>query len=58
LSGELRSVSQIERRLTEAGRMGFQRAFIAGRTPPRGDFNGLVAVPTPDLRALISHIDA
>src|SRR5688572_16339933 len=58
LSGELRSVSQIERRLTEAGRMGFQRAFISGRTSPRGDFNGLVAVPTQDLRGLISHIDS
>ncbi len=58
LGGELRSVSQIERRLAEAGRMGFLRAHVAGRAAPGGDFGGLTSLASPDLGALISRIDA
>ncbi|MEX2283501.1 MAG: DNA repair protein RadA [Gemmatimonadota bacterium] len=58
LGGELRSVSQLERRLAEAGRMGFKRAHVAARAIPRGDFGGLIPLPTADLGALIKRIEA
>src|SRR5690606_4353830 len=36
LGGELRAVGQVERRLVEAARMGFQRAYIPRRAVPTG----------------------
>jgi len=56
LGGELRSVTQIERRLAEAGRLHFSRAHVPGRNIPRGDFGALTVLPTPDVRALIERI--
>jgi len=38
LSGELRSVSQIERRLAEAAKLGFRRAGIPPARPPEDDW--------------------
>jgi DNA repair protein RadA/Sms len=58
LGGEFRSVTQIERRLAEAARMGFTRAHIAGRTQPRGDYGELKPIATPDLGALTGRIGA
>jgi DNA repair protein RadA/Sms len=57
LGGELRSVSQLERRLTEAARMGFLRAHVPGHTLPAADFGALKPLATPDLRALIERMD-
>ncbi|MGH7466353.1 MAG: DNA repair protein RadA [Longimicrobiales bacterium] len=56
LGGEIRTVSQLERRLAEVARMGFRRAHVPGRTRPAGDFGQLVLLPTPDLRSLIERI--
>ena len=36
LGGELRAVGQVERRLVEAARMGFQRAYLPRRAVPTG----------------------
>jgi DNA repair protein RadA/Sms len=57
LGGELRAVSQLDRRLAEAARMGFRRAHVPGRSRPRGDFAGLEVLPTPDLTALIQRLE-
>jgi DNA repair protein RadA/Sms len=39
LSGELRSVSQVERRLSEARRLGFDKAVISASSAGRGTTN-------------------
>jgi DNA repair protein RadA/Sms len=52
LGGELRAVSQIERRLTEAARMGFTHAYVPQKSAPRGSSNGLQIIGVPDVRAL------
>ncbi len=36
LGGELRAVGQVERRLAEAARMGFERAYLPRRAVPKG----------------------
>jgi DNA repair protein RadA/Sms len=58
LGGELRSVSQLERRLAEAARMGFRRAHVAGKKIPRGDYGALDVLATPDLSSLIARLEA
>jgi DNA repair protein RadA/Sms len=54
LSGELRSVSQLERRLAEAERLGFKRCLLAeaavSRRRPR---TGLELLPAPTLREAV-----
>ena len=47
LAGELRSVSQMERRLREGARMGFKRAVVAGG---KGDSTGVATTPAKTLR--------
>lgn len=51
LGGELRAVSQVERRLSEASRMGFTGAYVPHKSVPRGG-NGLRVVGVHDVRAL------
>jgi DNA repair protein RadA/Sms len=47
LGGEIRPVSQVERRIAEAANMGMKRVFISERgAPRRGKPNGVVAVRT------------
>jgi DNA repair protein RadA/Sms len=47
LGGEIRPVSQIERRIAEATNMGMHRVFVSERgAPRRGKSNGIVAVRT------------
>lgn len=53
LGGELRAVSQIERRLGEAARMGFTHAFVPRRSVPREKIQGLQVHGVPDVRALL-----
>jgi DNA repair protein RadA/Sms len=57
LGGELRTVTQMERRLAEAARMGFRRAHVPGRAVPAIDYPDLVALATPDLRALLQQLE-
>jgi DNA repair protein RadA/Sms len=58
LGGEVRSVTQLERRLAEAARMGFQRAHVPGRSAAASEHAGLSALPTRNLQALIERIDS
>ena len=47
LGGEVRVVSQVERRIAEAANMGMKRVFVSERgAPRRGMSNGIVAVRT------------
>ena len=52
LGGELRAVSQVERRLTEAARMGFKHAYVPSKSVPRGSANGMSVVGVRDVKAL------
>jgi DNA repair protein RadA/Sms len=53
LGGEVRAVGQIERRLAEAARMGFTRAFVPERSVPRVPPTTLEPVPVRDLDSLL-----
>jgi DNA repair protein RadA/Sms len=46
LGGEIRPVSQVERRIAEAKNMGMHRVFVSERSVPRGSSNGVVPVRT------------
>ena len=58
LGGELRAVSQLERRLAEAARMGFRRAHIPGQKASRLDSGPLSALATPNLNTLVERLNA
>ena len=54
LSGELRSVSQLERRLAEAERLGFKRCLLPEASLRRGvSRTGLELLPAPGLREAV-----
>ena len=46
LGGEIRPVSQVERRVAEARNMGMTRVFVSDRAAPRRGTNGIVPVRT------------
>jgi DNA repair protein RadA/Sms len=52
LGGELRSVSQVERRLAEADRMGFRTAYLSARAVPARSPGEIALVPVGDLAGL------
>ena len=56
LGGEVRPVGQVERRLSEAARMGFTAAYLAPRAVPRSVPAGLRAIETEDVRALVQRL--
>ena len=56
LGGELRPVGQIDRRLAEAARMGFERAFLAPRAVPRKAPPGIRPVGVESVRALLEQL--
>jgi DNA repair protein RadA/Sms len=56
LGGELRAVGQVDRRVAEAARMGFTRAFVSPRGAPRQPPAGLRIVETGDVRELIERL--
>ncbi|MGQ0562833.1 MAG: DNA repair protein RadA [Gemmatimonadota bacterium] len=56
LGGELRAVSQIERRLAEAARMGFTHAYLPRRSVPREKLDGLEVVGIQAVRDLAGAI--
>lgn len=56
LGGELRAVGQVERRLSEAARMGFETAFVSARGRPRVAPEGIRIVETSDVRELVEHL--
>ncbi|CAN5685863.1 DNA repair protein RadA [soil metagenome] len=56
LGGELRLVGQVERRLTEAARMGFRTAYLSPKARPSSAPRGLTVVEVEDVRALIARL--
>ncbi len=52
LGGEIRGVSQAERRLLEAEKMGMRRAFVSARSVPKRQPKQLKVESVPDLVAL------
>ncbi len=55
LGGELRSVGQLERRLAEAARMGFRRAYVPARSGAGAGRQGLEIVSVGDVRELMER---
>ena len=55
LGGELRAVSQVERRLSEASRMGFTHAYVPQKSVPR-TANGMKVVGVRDVKSLAAVI--
>ena len=53
LGGEIRSVSQIDRRLAEAEKMGMRVAYVAERGLPRRDTKALKVVGVRDITTLL-----
>lgn len=55
LSGEVRSVPQLERRLREVSRLGFKRCLISGNTKGSiNDIGNLELIPVPNLVAAVN----
>ena len=52
----VRAVGQVERRLSEAARMGFRTAFVSPRGRPRAVPEGIRIVETADVRELVEHL--
>jgi DNA repair protein RadA/Sms len=55
LAGELRPVAQLDRRLAEAARMGFRRAFV-GKAPSGSAPRGLRVEAVKDISSLLSDV--
>ena len=58
LGGEIRPVSQVERRLAEAAKMGCTRAFLAERAVPARSLPGMTAIGVPTIHALFQRLFA
>ena len=56
LGGEIRPVRQVERRLVEAGRLGFKRAFLAGSSDVAGKDFPVTLERVADVKALIDGL--
>lgn len=56
LGGELRTVGQVERRLSEAARMGFEVAYVAPKARPAKAPRGLRIVEAADVRELVQQL--
>ncbi|MBO6160641.1 MAG: DNA repair protein RadA [Bacteroidales bacterium] len=53
LSGEIRPVAQLERRVAEAARLGFERIFVSSFAPVERPPKGIRIVPVADVPALV-----
>ncbi|HUH12353.1 MAG TPA: DNA repair protein RadA [Longimicrobiales bacterium] len=56
LAGELRTASQVERRLGEAARMGFRRAYLPAAARPRRAPAGIEPVPLHNVGELVARV--
>jgi len=56
LAGEIRRVTGVQRRLVEAGRMGFRRAVVPPGSPrlPPGEAPGMTVIEAPDIGKAIA----
>jgi DNA repair protein RadA/Sms len=57
LGGEVRPVSQIERRIAEAARLGFERVFLSPRSVPERLPRGVRAVPVEHIGRLLQLLE-
>jgi DNA repair protein RadA/Sms len=55
LSGEARSVGQVERRLGEARRLGFTSAFVPARAVPK-NAEGLRVIAVEDVNRMMERL--
>ena len=58
LGGEVRTISQAERRLSEAERMGMRTAYLPGRSIPRRAFGELQVVGVRSIADLFERLFA
>jgi DNA repair protein RadA/Sms len=58
LGGEIRPVSQVDRRLSEAGKMGMRTAFLSERSAPRGNGGELRPVGVRTIAELFTRLFA
>jgi DNA repair protein RadA/Sms len=56
LGGEIRAVSQLDRRLAEASQRGLSTAYVGGRTPPTRPTAGLTVRSHANLRELFAEL--
>lgn len=56
LSGEIRPVAQIERRIGEAARLGFRKIFISAFSSTEQSFEGIQVVRISDVPALVKTL--
>ena len=56
LAGEIRQVGHLERRLTEAARLGFRRAIVPRNTPDTGARAGIEVVRAGTLSDAVDHL--
>ena len=56
LGGEIRAVSQVDRRLAEAEKMGMRVAYVSARGLPRRSTKSLKVVGVPDITALLKEL--
>jgi len=56
LGGEVRAVGQVERRLAEAARMGFRRAYLPARAVPPKAPRGLSVIGIRDIAELMEQL--
>jgi DNA repair protein RadA/Sms len=58
LGGEIRPVSQVDRRLSEAGKMGMRTAYLSERSAPRANGGGLRPVGVRTIADLFARLFA
>jgi DNA repair protein RadA/Sms len=58
LGGEIRPVSQTDRRIAEAERMGLTTAYLGARSAPRSNGRGIRTIAAPTIAALLERLRA
>ncbi|MEJ2215222.1 MAG: DNA repair protein RadA [Gemmatimonadota bacterium] len=56
LGGELRAIGQVDRRLAEAARMGFRRAYLPARGGPASAVDGLEVTPVDRVQDFVQAL--
>lgn len=56
LGGEIRAVSQLERRVGELARMGFKRVYVPIRSVPRGGMEGIEVIGVDTISDLVDQV--
>ena len=56
LSGEIRPVAQLDRRISEAARLGFERMYVSSFAVPEQVPKGIRVIPVPDVPALVRSL--